>query len=323
LSLPRVSGCCSICCSRVCSIALICSLMIFNRSMSRRRAAIVLGGKDLPSGVRTVSSFTVALRSLGLKLRTPNWIKADFMRLTTRVCSWTNPSRSRCGRLASSSSMVGTIAPVQWPRSPRSQPRKPRFNIAVSSRSVLARRCSRDTATLVAWMTCASMPRSGCAGDWNDMCIYAAYPQPARQPETVPAGLEGNCNALDLAPCFLCFDTPAIEQIQQCALVDRELLQRLALDARYDAGNEPARLAHLDHGDQRAVRIEGSEGSAQVVQLLHGVLHRFTSATMDAISASPPHSIFLRDKLGGCPDTDRAASGVWAARSSIRLWYGT
>src|ERR1035438_8024519 len=134
--------------------------MIFNRSMSRRRAAIVLGGKDLPSGVRTVSSFTLPLRSLGLKLRTPNWIKADFMRLTARVCSWTNPSRSRCGRLASSSSMVGTIATVQWPRSPRSQPRKPRFNIAVSSRSVLARRCSRDTVTLVAWMTCASMPRS-------------------------------------------------------------------------------------------------------------------------------------------------------------------
>src|ERR1700730_12947345 len=136
------------------------SVRCFNRSMSRRSAAIVLGGKDLPSGVRTVSSFTLALRSLGLKLRTPNWIKADFMRLTTRVCSWTNPSRSRCGRLASSSSMVGTIATVQWPRSPRSNPRKPRFNIAVSSRSVLARRCSRDTATLVAWMTCASMPRS-------------------------------------------------------------------------------------------------------------------------------------------------------------------
>src|SRR5260370_1430800 len=128
--------------------------MIFNRSMSRRRAAIVLGGKDLGFGVGRVSSFTVALRSLGLKLRTPNWIKADFMRLTTRVCSWTNPSRSRCGRLASSSSMVGTIATVQWPRSPRSQPRKPRFNIAVSSRSVLARRCSRDTATLVAWGFC-------------------------------------------------------------------------------------------------------------------------------------------------------------------------
>src|SRR6266436_8381178 len=114
-----------------------------------------VGRQGLASGVRTVSSFTVALRSLGLKLRTPNWIKADFMRLTTRVCSWTNPSRSRCGRLASSSSMVGTIATVQWPRSPRSQPRKPRFNIAVSSRSVLARRCSAaGLALLLSWGFC-------------------------------------------------------------------------------------------------------------------------------------------------------------------------
>jgi len=83
-----------------------------------------------------------------------------------------------------------------------------------------------------------------------------------------------------------------MQQLQQCALVDRELLQRLALDARQDAANEPARQTHLDDRDQRAVRFEGGEGSAQVVQLLHGALHRFTSATMDAISSPPPHSIF-------------------------------
>jgi hypothetical protein len=46
-------------------------------------------------------------------------------------------------------------------------------------------------------------------------------------------------------------------------------------------------------GDLRAVRIEGARGSAQIVQLLHGALHRFTSATMDAISSPPPHSISL------------------------------
>src|SRR6202022_4895834 len=56
----------------------------------------------------------------------------------------------------------------------------------------------------------------------------------------------------------------------QYTLVDRELLQRLALNARHDAGNEPARQAHLDDGDQRAVRFEGGEASAQVIQLLHG-----------------------------------------------------
>src|SRR5260221_5437112 len=32
--------------------------------------------------------------------------------------------------------------------------------VAVSIRSVLARRCSRDIATLVAWITWASMPRA-------------------------------------------------------------------------------------------------------------------------------------------------------------------
>jgi hypothetical protein len=53
--------------------------------------------------------------------------------------------------------------------------------------------------------------------------------------------------------CFLRFLPPTIEQFQQRALIDRELLQRLSLDARHNAGNEPARLAHFDHREQRAV----------------------------------------------------------------------
>ena len=68
-------------------------------------------------------------------------------------------------------------------------------------------------------------------------------------------------------------------------------------DARHDAGNKLARLAHLDNGDQRAVRIEGGEGSAQVVQLLHGALHRFRSGPMDALSSPPPHSISVGGDL--------------------------
>src|SRR5215467_13156705 len=43
---------------------------------------------------------------------------------------------------------------------PRNQPRNPRLSNSVSSRSVLARRCSRDTATLEGWITCASTPRA-------------------------------------------------------------------------------------------------------------------------------------------------------------------
>src|SRR6201998_4230313 len=39
---------------------------------------------------------------------------------------------------------------------PSQPPRSPRFSNSLSSRSVLARRCSRDTATLEGWITCAS-----------------------------------------------------------------------------------------------------------------------------------------------------------------------
>jgi hypothetical protein len=45
---------------------------------------------------------------------------------------------------------------LQWPRSPRSHPKSSRFNNSASNRSVLARRCSRDSATLEGWITCAS-----------------------------------------------------------------------------------------------------------------------------------------------------------------------
>lgn len=70
------------------------------------------------------------------------------MRLTSRVRSLTGASRSRFARRASSSSTVGIATMLQWRFSPRNQPRKARINSSVSKRSVLARRCSRETATL-------------------------------------------------------------------------------------------------------------------------------------------------------------------------------
>ena len=66
--------------------------------------------------------------------------------------------------------------------------------------------------------------------------------QPARQPEAVAARLEGDHDALDRASCLLRFVAPSMQQLQQCALVGSELLQRLALDARHNAGNEPTSL---------------------------------------------------------------------------------
>jgi hypothetical protein len=48
-----------------------------------------------------------------------------------------------------------------------------------------------------------------------------------------------------------------------------KLLARLTLDAGKHAGNQPARVAHLDDGNDRAILVQGDEGSAQVVRLLH------------------------------------------------------
>src|SRR5271168_3906784 len=104
----------------------------------------------------------------------------------------------------------------------------------------------------------------------NDVGLDAARLEPACQPEAVTASLEGDYNAFDPASSFLCFLPPSMQQLQQCALIDRELLQRLALDARHDTGNEPTRQAHLNDRNQRAGRFEGDEGSTQIVQLLMG-----------------------------------------------------
>ena len=95
---------------------------------------------------------------------------------------------------------------------------------------------------------------------------------PSQRASQKPSRPASNATAIRLisVACLLGFLPPAIQQVQQCALVDRELLQRLALDARHNAGNKPTREAHLDHGDQRAVRFKRSEASAQVIQLLHG-----------------------------------------------------
>jgi hypothetical protein len=48
-----------------------------------------------------------------------------------------------------------------------------------------------------------------------------------------------------------------------------QLLARLTLNTRNDAANQPARLAQLDHGNERAILVQGDEGSAQVILLGH------------------------------------------------------
>src|SRR5215831_4447278 len=48
-----------------------------------------------------------------------------------------------------------------------------------------------------------------------------------------------------------------------------QLLARLTLNAGEDAANQPARLAQLDDGYDRAILVQGDEGPAQIVRLGH------------------------------------------------------
>jgi hypothetical protein len=51
---------------------------------------------------------------------------------------------------------------------------------------------------------------------------------------------------------------------QQVFWARLQLLARLTLNAGKHAGNQPARLAHLDDGNDRAVLVQGDEGERRV-----------------------------------------------------------
>ena len=64
----------------------------------------------------------------------------------------------------------------------------------------------------------------------NDVSLDALRGEPARQPEAVVSGLERDSDPCDPVALLLGLRPPAIQQVQQCTFVDREFLQRLALD---------------------------------------------------------------------------------------------
>ena len=99
------------------------------------------------------------------------------------------------------------------------------------------------------------------------MRLHPTRPKPARQPEVVTAGFEGQRNPLDLLTGPNCLIAPTMQYAKQPLCTRLQLLARLALNASKHTGNQPARLAHLDVGNDRAILVQGDEGSAQDVRL--------------------------------------------------------
>jgi hypothetical protein len=64
---------------------------------------------------------------------------------------------------------------------------------------------------------------------------------------------------------------PPISTCHRCSSASSRsgLASRLTLNAGKHTANQPARLAHLDDGNHRAILVQGHEGPAQIVRLGH------------------------------------------------------
>src|SRR5215470_15658629 len=135
------------------------------------------------------------------------------------------------------------------------------------------------------------LPRYRETGGMDHMRLDATRRKPARQPKAVAAGFEGQRNPGDRAAGPDRLIPPAMQQSQQPFWARLQLFARLTLNAGKHTGNQPARVAQLDHGNDRAILVQGDEGSAQVVWLGHrGTPSRKCSDAV-AMPRRPPHSV--------------------------------
>jgi len=74
----------------------------------------------------------------------------------------------------------------------------------------------------------------------NDIRLDALLAQPARQPEAIPAGLEGHGDPCDGSTAFQGFALPPVQQFQQVLGLGLQFLQGMPRHSRYDAGNQPS-----------------------------------------------------------------------------------
>jgi len=132
----------------------------------------------------------------------------------------------------------------------------------------------------------AVLARHGDARRVDDVDLNATGLQPPRQPEPVTSRLIGEGHPSDRPARLHRLCLPALQQPQQRTRIRLKLLQRLAANAGNQSGNQPARLAHLDHHDQTGDLVKGGERTAQVINLGHGE-HPSVASTDDDAKPSP------------------------------------
>ena len=139
------------------------------------------------------------------------------------------------------------------------------------------------------------------------MRLYPTRLEPARQPEAVAAGFKGNRNPRDLFTGPDRLIAPAMQPAKQPFGIRLQLLARLTLNAGEHTGNQPARLAQLDDGNDRAILVQGDEGSAQSLPRRRPGSFGWGIAATPSVRCSdevatfprrPPHSIFRFRAIG-------------------------
>src|SRR5215813_7001442 len=115
----------------------------------------------------------------------------------------------------------------------------------------------------------AMFPRDRDTRGMDHVSLDATRRKPARQPKTVAAGFEGKRHPGDRATGPNRLIPPAMQQSKQPFWARLQLFAWLTLNTGKHAGNQPARVAQLDHGNDRAILVQGDEGSAQVIRLGH------------------------------------------------------
>src|SRR6185369_6554390 len=133
----------------------------------------------------------------------------------------------------------------------------------------------------------AMLPRYREARGMDHVRLDATRRKPARQPKAVAAGFKGKRNPRDRAAGPDRLIPPAMQQGKHPFWARLKLLARLTLNPGKHAGNQPARLAQLDDSNDRAILVQGDEGSAQVVRLGHRGTPSIKCSDEVAISSPP------------------------------------
>src|SRR6516162_4431472 len=153
----------------------------------------------------------------------------------------------------------------------------------------------------------ASMfPRHSYTRGMDHVRLDATRRKPARQPEAVAAGLESQHNPRNIAAGFDRLIAPTMQHRKQPFGARLQLLARLTLNAGKHTANQPARLAQLDDGNDRAIVVQGDEGSAQVIRLGHRDTPSVTCS--DEVATS----------LAARPIESSGSARKWAARYHFR-----